>query len=117
MCHHSNNDSGTELVTEVLDCLKQQLQDDRSLAINAIEPRNDGTRPANVGNNHVDQFFDGLTGAPLGPELVSLAKIKEVEFLHTFFVYEKVDESEDRSKEFVSTRWILMDKGDASTIC
>ena len=33
----------------------------------------------------IEKFSGELTGAPLNPEQVRLAKIKEVEFLHTFF--------------------------------
>ena len=61
--------------------------------------------------NDVEKFFDELTGAPLDPEQVRLAKIRDVEFLHTFPLYEKIDESEAGGKEFVSTRRILTNEG------
>ena len=61
-----------------------------------------------MGKIHVEQFFDELTGVPVYPELARLAEI-----LHTFPVYEKVEASEDKSKEFISTRWILTYNGDA----
>ena len=41
----------------------------------------------------MDRFSDELTGAPLESEQGRLAKIKVVEFLHTFPVYGKVEES------------------------
>ena len=53
-------------------CLKLQLQDDGFLSITAFEP---GMQTWE--ENHVEQFFDELTGAPLDPEQVRLAKIKE----------------------------------------
>ena len=47
---------------------------------------------------HVEKFFDELTGAPLDPVQVRLAKIEEVGFLHTFPVYEKFDDSEAKDR-------------------
>ena len=75
-----------------------------------VRVRNDGTRLANVGRNSHYKFFNELTGALLDPEQVRLANIKEVVFLHTFPVYEKVCEPELKGTEFVLTRWILTDE-------
>ena len=77
----------------------------------------------NVERNSQYKFFHELTGALLDPEQVRLAKIKEVEFLHTFPVYEKVCDSELKGTGFVLTRWILTDKRTceatrhSSTVC
>ena len=65
---HSTGDSGTELVTAVLKGLKQQLQDDGSLSINAFESGVAGHDLQTCEENHVGKFFDELTGAPLDPE-------------------------------------------------
>ena len=46
---HSTSDSGTRPVTTVLKCLKEQLQDDGLLGINAFEAGDDGARLTNVG--------------------------------------------------------------------
>ena len=75
-----------------------------------VRARDDGTRLANVGRNSHYKFFHELTGALLDPEQVRLAKINEVEFLHTFPVYVKVCESEATGAEFVLTSWILTDE-------
>ena len=91
--------NGTGLVTALLKGLKQR-----------VRARNDGTRLASVGRNSHDKFIHELTGALLDPEQVRLAEIEEVEFLHTFPVYEKVCESELKGTGFALTRWILTDK-------
>ena len=100
------------LVTAFLKGLKQR-----------VRARNDGTRLASVERNLHYKFIHEVTGALLDPEQVRLAKIKEVEFLHTFPVYEKVCESELKGTGFVLTRWILTDKRicqatrHSSTVC
>ena len=92
-------ENGTGLVSAVLKGLKQR-----------VRARNDGTRLTSVGINSHYKSIHELTGALLDPDQVRLAKIKEVEFLHTFPVHEKVCESELKGTEFVLTRWILTDK-------
>ena len=109
----SEHTVGTDLVTAVLEGLKQQLQGDGLLSVNAFGRGVTGHDLQMWEYNNVEKFSDELTGAPLDPEQVSLAKIKEVEFLHTLPAYEKVDESEAKGKELVSTKWILAMKGDA----
>ena len=89
--------NGTGLVTALLKGLKQR-----------VRARNDGTRLASVERNSHYKFIHEVTGALLDPEQVRLAKIKEVEFLHTFPV--KVCESELKGTGFALTRWILTDK-------
>ena len=65
---HSTNDSGTELVTAVLQGLKQQLQDDELLIIHAFEPRMTGHDLQTWEEIHVKKFCNELLGAPMDPD-------------------------------------------------
>ena len=71
---HNAGDCDAELVTAVLKGLKQQLQDDGLLSTNAFEPGMTGHELQTWDENHIEQFFDELTGVPLDPEQVKTCK-------------------------------------------
>ena len=102
------------VVAAVLRGLRRQLQQDGAISINALDPGVTGHDAQEWDEDGLEQFFDELTGERLNPKDVREAKVKEIEFLRTFPVYEKVPEAMAKGKEFISTRWNIINKGDAN---
>ena len=97
-------ESKPAIVAAVLRGLRRQLQKDGAVSINALEPGLTGHDTQEWDEDGLEQFFDELTGERLNPKDVREAKVKEIEFLRTFPVYEKVPEAMAEGKEFISTR-------------
>ncbi|CAK0871008.1 unnamed protein product [Prorocentrum cordatum] len=107
-------ESKPAIVAAVLRGLRRQLQQDGAVSINALEPGITGHDTQEWGEDGLEQFFDELTGERLNSRDVREAKVKEIEFLRTFPVYEKVPEAMAKGKEFISTRWTITNKGDVN---
>ncbi|CAK0826515.1 unnamed protein product [Prorocentrum cordatum] len=107
-------ESKPAIVAAVLRGLRRQLQQDGAVSINALEPGITGHDTQEWDEDGLEQFFDELTGERLNSRDVREAKVKEIEFLRTFPVYEKVPEAMAKGKEFISTRWTITNKGDVN---
>ena len=107
-------ESKPAIVAAVLRGLRRQLQQDGAVSINAMEPGITGHDTQVWDEDGLERFFDELTGERLNPRDVREAKVKEIEFLRTFPVYEKVPEAMANGKEFISTRWTITNKGDVN---
>ncbi|CAK0797196.1 unnamed protein product [Prorocentrum cordatum] len=102
------------IVAAVLRGLRRQLQQDGAVSINALEPGLTGHDTQEWDEDGLEQFFDELTGERLRPKDVREVKVKEIEFLRTFPVYEEVPEAMAKGKRFISTRWTITNKGDVN---
>jgi len=58
------------------------------------------------------QYFDDLTGELLPPALVEAARREEIEWVHSFGVYDKVPRVQSQGYPFIKVRWVEVDKGE-----
>ena len=93
------------LVAAVLRGIRRQLQRDGKLCLSALEPGVTGHEDEQIDEEAIELFYDDITGRLLPQKLVRKARGKEIEFVHTFKVYEKVPAHNAKGKKIISVRW------------